>query len=141
MSLYFHFWLCLVNKVGGCLGVFSPSRRHTSLHWFVAQLSLRAWKMLKQILHYCLFMAYRANVGVFSVLDLPLAGQNLEFFLVMIQWSDRKSVGLIEKSILYTSQPLCCYWWILNLWRGRGKRLLKKKPKSRLSCNLVGTSD
>lgn len=32
-------------------------------------------------------MAYRANVGVFSVLDLPLAGQDLEFFLVMIQWS------------------------------------------------------
>lgn len=34
--------------------------------------------------HHCLFMVCRENDGFFSVLDLPLAGQDLEFFSVMI---------------------------------------------------------
>lgn len=122
----FIFYCVLWIKWGFLWDFFLSGKRHTSLHWFVAQPSLRAWKMLKQILHHCPFMAYRVNVGLFSVLDLPLAGQNLEFFLVMIQWSYRQSVRLTEKRILCTSQLCCCYWCVLNIWRGRGKAFKKE---------------
>lgn len=104
--------------------VFLSGERHTSLLWFVAQLF--AWKKLKHPSPLS-FYSLQSKCWVIQFLDLRLAGQNLEFLLVMIQWSYRPSVCLSEKRIFLHFSALMLLLLHCKCIKGKRKGVFWKR--------------